>query len=139
MLPHADKKFFPIGSLRNNVSLCQDMRSLLAFPQHLVKMRYSIEFRMSTWNWWTNYVVCISVPRYNGRITRKKCPNYFRVTRITKNDMIKCLRNVNCEETDIERSNDGFWLLRGIFKEYIKQNITMAVLNILLQLWFADW
>ena len=25
--------------------------------------------------------------------------------------------------------NDGFWLLWGIFKEYIKQNIIMAVLR----------
>ena len=33
---------------------------------------------------------------------------------------------------DIERlagKNDGFWLLWGIFEEYIKQNIIMAVLR----------
>ena len=29
----------------------------------------------------------------------------------------------------LNRKNDGFWLLWGIFKEYIKQNIIMAVLR----------
>ena len=36
------------------------------------------------------------------------------------------------EEMDTERStgeNDGFWILWGIFKEYIEQNIVMAVLR----------
>ena len=44
---------------------------------------------------------------------------------------------VNFEEMDTERStgkNDGFWLLRGIFKKYIKQNIIMAVLR--KKIWF---
>ena len=30
--------------MSNYVSLCQDMRFLLAFPQQLIKLRYSIEF-----------------------------------------------------------------------------------------------
>ena len=29
-----------------------------------------------------------------------------------------------------KKKNDGFWLLWGIFKEYVKQNIIMAVLRI---------
>ena len=39
---------------------------------------------------------------------------------------------VNFEEMDTEcsaRINYGFWVLWGIFKEYIKQNIIMAVLR----------
>ena len=48
-----------------------------------------------------------------GKITRKKCQNYFRVTTITTNDMhmVKCCRNKNFEELDTERStgkNNGF-------------------------------
>ena len=45
--------------------------------------------------------------------------------------MVKCCRNVNFEEMDVEcltGKNYGFWVLWGIFKEYIKQNI-MAVLR----------
>ena len=40
--------------------------------------------------------------------------------------------NMNFEEMDTERStgkNDGFWVLWGVFKEYITQNITVAVLR----------
>ena len=33
-----------------------------------------------------------------------KCQNYFCVTKITANDMMKCGRNVNFEEMDTERS-----------------------------------
>ena len=39
---------------------------------------------------------------------------------------------MNFEEMDTKPStgkNDGFWLLWGIFKEYIKQNIILAVLR----------
>ena len=46
--------------------------------------------------------------------------------------MVKCRGNVNFEEMDTERltgKTDEFWLLWGIFKEYIKQNIIMAVLR----------
>ena len=41
----------------------------------------------------------------------KKCQNYFRVTTITTNDMVKCHRNVNFELMDTEpttEKNDGF-------------------------------
>ena len=41
-------------------------------------------------------------------------------------------RNENFEEMDTEHStekNDEVWLLWEIFKEYIKQNIVMAVLT----------
>ena len=47
-------------------------------------------------------------------------------------DMVKSRRNVNFEGMESEPSkgkNDGLWLLWGIFKEYIKQNIIMAVLR----------
>ena len=46
--------------------------------------------------------------------------------------MVKCRQIVNFEEMDTEWStgkNYGFWVLWGIFKEYIKQNIIMAVLR----------
>ena len=62
----------------------------------------------------------------------KKCQNYFHVTTITMNDMVKCQWNMNFEEIDNEFSagkNDGLWLLWGISKEYIKQNIIMAMLR----------
>ena len=39
---------------------------------------------------------------------------------------------MNFEEMDTERStrkNDGFWLIWGVCKDYIKQNIIMAVLR----------
>ena len=34
----------------------------------------------------------------------KKRQNYFPVTTITTNDMVKCRRNVNFEDMDTERS-----------------------------------
>ena len=37
--------------------------------------------------------------------------------------MVKCCQNVNVEEIDTEPStgkNDGFWLMWGLFKRYIK-------------------
>ena len=46
-------------------------------------------------------------------------------------DMVKCHQNVNFKEMNTEPAtgkNDGFWLLWGIFKDYIKQNIIMAML-----------
>ena len=39
--------------------------------------------------------------------------------------VVKCPRNLNFEKKDTasyEGKNDGFWLLWGIFKEYLKQN-----------------
>ena len=59
--------------------------------------------------------------------------------------MVKFCWNVNFEEMDgywaCNRKDDGFWLLWGIFKEYIKQNVIIAVLKkaITIQLSFADW
>ena len=76
-----------------------------------------------------NYVVCISVSRDNGKITRK---DFKIITTTTVDGMVKCCRNVDFEEMDTECStgkNYGFWVLWGIFKEYIKQNIIMAVLR----------
>ena len=47
-------------------------------------------------------------------------------------DVVKCCQNLNFETMDIAHytgKNDGFWLLWGICKEYIKQNIIKAVLR----------
>ena len=46
--------------------------------------------------------------------------------------MVRCRQIVNFEEMDTEWStgkNYGFWVLWEIFKEFIKQNIIMAVLR----------
>ena len=46
--------------------------------------------------------------------------------------MVKCYWNVDFEEMNTECStgkNYGFWVLWGILKEYIKQNIIIAVLR----------
>ena len=46
--------------------------------------------------------------------------------------MVKCCGNVDFEEMDTECStgkDHGFWVLWGIFREYIKQNIIMVVLR----------
>ena len=43
-------------------------------------------------------------------------------------DYLTIRRNVSREERNQEK-RDGFWLLRGIFNEYMKQNIIMAVLR----------
>ena len=52
------------------------------------------------------------------------------MTTITTNNLVKCQQNVNFAEMDNERSTgkNGF-VLWGIFKEYIKQNIIVAVLR----------
>ena len=76
-----------------------------------------------------NYVVCISVSHDNGKITRK---DFKIITTFTVDGMVKYCRDVDFEEMDTECStgkNYGFWVLWGIFKEYIKQNIIMAVLR----------
>ena len=47
-------------------------------------------------------------------------------------DVVKCRRNITFEEMNTELStgkNDGFWLLWGMFKEYIQQDIIMVVLR----------
>ena len=46
--------------------------------------------------------------------------------------VVKCRRNLNFEKMDTASytgKNDGVWLLWGIFKEYVKQNIITAVLR----------
>ena len=51
---------------------------------------------------------------------------------ILRCDVVKCSRNLNFEKMDAAPytgKNDGLWLLWGIFKEYIKQNITAAALR----------
>ena len=70
-------------------------------PWNYKQWLYSLYFRLP-WQWW----------------------NHFHE--------IKCWKIVNFEEMDTEWStgkNYGFWVLWGIFKEYIKQNIIMAVLR----------
>ena len=47
-------------------------------------------------------------------------------------DAVKCHQNLNCEKMDTAPytgNNEVFWLLWGIRKEYIKQNIIKAVLR----------
>ena len=68
-----------------------------------------------------------SVSRGNGKITRKEMSKLFLCGYLTTHySMVKCLQNDNFEEIDTETStgeNDRVWLLWGIFKEYIRQNI----------------
>ena len=53
----------------------------------------------------------------------KKSLNYFR-------SIIKCRQNKPSEWVSLQQEkNNGFWLLWGIFKEYMKQNFIMAVLR----------
>ena len=47
-------------------------------------------------------------------------------------DVVKCHRNLNFEKMDFvpyTGKNDGFWLLWGMSKKYIKQSIITAVLR----------
>ena len=79
------------------------------------------------------YVVCISVSRDNSEITstKRNVETIFSKHHYHYG-MVKCRQIVNFEEMDTEWStgkNYGFWVLWGIFKEYIKQNIIMAVLR----------
>ena len=39
----------------------------------------------------------------------------------------KCREEINIKPS--RETNDGFWLLWGIFKKYVKQNIIMKVLR----------
>ena len=73
----------------------------------------------------------MSVSRDNVEVTRKEMSKLFSC-HYDHYDMVNGRRNVNFENIDTEPAtgkNDGFWLLWGIFKEYIKQNIIMAVLR----------
>ena len=71
---------------------------------------------------------------------KKKCQNCFRLTTSdhftthwnSTYSMVKCFRNINFAEIDTELSTEqkvGFWLLKEIFQEYIKQNFIIAVLT----------
>ena len=78
-----------------------------------------------------NYVACVSVSRDNSKITIKTLKLSFQNYHYHYS-MVKCCQNVDFEEMDTECStgkNYIFWVLWGIFKEYIKQNIIMAVLR----------
>ena len=79
------------------------------------------------------YVVCISTSRDNGEITSMKSNVGIIFSKYHYHyGMVKCCQIVIFEEMDTEWStgkNYGFWVLWGIFKEYIKQNIIMAVLR----------
>ena len=78
------------------------------------------------------YVVCVSVSRNNGEITSTKSHLETISSKYHYHyGMVKCRQTVNFEEMDTEWSNGknyGFWVLWGIFKEYVKENIIMAVL-----------
>ena len=43
--------------------------------------------------------------------------------------MVKCSGNINLNEMDTQPSTEKMTITVGIFKEYIKQNIIMAVLR----------
>ena len=79
------------------------------------------------------YVVCISISCDNGEITSTKSNVEIIFSKYHYHyGMVKCHQIVNFEEMGTEWStgkNYGFWVLWGIFKEYIKQNIIMAVLR----------
>ena len=60
----------------------------------------------------------------------KKCRNYCFLNYRYHYGMGKLCRNVDFEEMDTDCSTGKsyrFWVMSGIFKEYIKQNINMAV------------
>ena len=59
-------------SVSNHVSLCQDMRFLLAFPWQLVNLKCSTKFNLRPGNDKQISVVCKYVCRDNGKITHVK-------------------------------------------------------------------
>ena len=71
-----------------------------------------------------NYVVCISVSRGKGKIIWKDMSKLFFQNYHYHYVKVKCCRNV---DWSFNRKNRGFWVLWGIFKDYIKQNIIMEV------------
>ena len=75
--------------------------------------------------------MCNYVCHDNGKITRKKMPKLFSYD-YDHYDVVTSCQNLNFEKVDTmlyTGKNDGFWLLWGTFKEYIKQNIIKAVLR----------
>ena len=74
-----------------------------------------------------------TVSRGNSKTTRKEMSKLFLC------DYLVIRWKIGREERN-QVKNDGFWLLWGIFNEYIKRNIIIAVLIIAnFQLTFADW
>ena len=71
-----------------------------------------------------DYVVCISVSSDNGETISTKSNVEIIFSKYHYHyGMVKCRQIVNFEEMDTEWStgkNYGFWVLWGIFKEYIK-------------------
>ena len=67
----------------------------------------------------------------SSKITQKEMLKLFLCDYLTTHySMVNCHRNINFEEIDTKPSNTGgFWLLWGTFKEYIKENINIAVLR----------
>ena len=81
-----------------------------------------------------DYAVCISFSRDdNGEVTFRKSNVEIIFSKYHCHcSMVKCRQIVNFEEMNSEWStgkNYGFWVMWGIFKEYIKQNIIMEVLR----------
>ena len=72
-----------------------------------------------------------SVSRDNGKIAQKEMSKLFSCGCFTTHfySMVKCPRNVNFDTEPSVGKNDGFWLLWGLFKVYIEENIIMAVLR----------
>ena len=64
-----------------------------------------------------------SVSCSNSKITQKEMSKLFLC------DYFTIGWNVNREGKNKKKKSDGFWLLWGIFNEYIKQNVIMAMLR----------
>ena len=83
-----------------------------------------------------NYAVCISVSRDNGKFTQKDFKSYhyhygWRYGAMLPKcgfwGMFNTEFNFDTECSTVKKY--GFWVLWGIFKECIEQNIIMAVLR----------
>ena len=73
--------------------------------------------------------MCNYVWRDDSKIKRKKKVFSYDLDHY---DVVNCCWNLNFEKMDTASytgKNDGFWLMWGIFKEYITQNIITAVLG----------
>ena len=107
----------------NHASLCQNMCFLLAFPLQLPNLRYSIEFRLRSWKGKTNFAFTIkirhkSVSHGNCKITRKEISILFSGGYLTTlYSVVECCINTKPST----RRNYWFWLLWGLFKEYVKK------------------
>ena len=122
-------------SISNHVSLCQGMRFFIGFPITITKpsTNHVLWIYHQNQTQQTMYFVFIiktrhkSVSRDNDKITRKVISKLFSCNYLTsrwneRGDWSLVLKlQFNQEE------NDRFRLLWGIFNEYIKQNVIMAV------------